>query len=998
MPDPAKLGFRGAVDLLAACSTTFGFTRTFWPVIEPGRAFVPGWHVGNICEHLDWVGNGGCQNLIINIPPRCMKSLLVCVFWFCKQWLTDPASRWMYSSFAQDLVQRDSQRCRDVMRHPLYQHLSPVRVKNDQDTQLRFTNQFQGFRYAVTVAGQGMGEGADYIVCLPYNTHVETDAGLLPIGRIVEEKLPVRMLAFDHATGRPAYRPIEEYESNPGKPAVTIRFSDGRELTATDEHPVYVRGRGYVPAADLRPGDEVITRDPEPDLSGVREAILPPAVARCPVQNGRVLFASVPRHRSDGFGEQAVRRRPGRSGVPHLQKDVHRSQVDSETRPAGRVVLFAAVPRCHPARRAERPICDRHAAVRLLHGTYHPPAVSRRAGVLRPAVCESVSRAGDARVGEPAVRSRGFGVALPGRIPAGAPADPRPGREQVPELRGDGNRERIGPAGPSRQLRQGRQPAGKPDNRLQVVSRPDARQARESAAVGTAVVVSVTRAATPDRVYNVRVAVDHNYFAGGVLVHNCDDPINPRRARSAVERAKVIHWWTSTMQMRANDPATCRKVIIMQRLHERDLTGYLIAEQTGWEHLVLPMRYEPRRFFLPGSAVPSGPIKGGDGAAEVGPDPAPAPDPVIDWSDPASIADAAARLRQRVAEQVAPARPRDAIVPTALQRRRPELMDGSEKSGRAQEGDLLWPRRLPEAVVAKAETDLGVDAPGQYQQRPSAEAGEIFLGEFFRRYTSLWTTDDHGNQVLAGVRLTGPGPDQVRDFAAESLVWFQTIDTALTESKRSAFTAVGTFCATPQYDLLVWDMFRAKMAVPYQFPAIEELRIGPCVWNRKLRQVQPVGSWPARMLFQAIENKASGIGLIQQAAAEGKPFHPLKVDGDKVQRAGPVAVMYRNGKVYHPAASRPWVVQMEDELLTFPNGTYKDQADVIAYAGYLVTHDKLIRSNCANRVMADVPDLDAEGITADENTVHVPTPFGSVAVQFPADDDGIFDLFRGRQR
>lgn len=45
------------------------------------------------------------------------------------------------------------------------------------------------------------------------------------------------------------------------------------------------------------------------------------------------------------------------------------------------------------------------------------------------------------------------------------------------------------------------------------------------------------------------------------------------------------------MSTRLNDPRTAAKVIVMQRCHQRDLSGHLL-EQGGWEHLCLPAEYE----------------------------------------------------------------------------------------------------------------------------------------------------------------------------------------------------------------------------------------------------------------------------------------------------------------------------------------------------------------------------------------------------------------------
>lgn len=46
------------------------------------------------------------------------------------------------------------------------------------------------------------------------------------------------------------------------------------------------------------------------------------------------------------------------------------------------------------------------------------------------------------------------------------------------------------------------------------------------------------------------------------------------------------------MSTRLNDPKTGAYVVIMQRLHDKDLVGHILAKEQGWDHLVLPARYE----------------------------------------------------------------------------------------------------------------------------------------------------------------------------------------------------------------------------------------------------------------------------------------------------------------------------------------------------------------------------------------------------------------------
>jgi predicted phage terminase large subunit-like protein len=72
-----------------------------------------------------------------------------------------------------------------------------------------------------------------------------------------------------------------------------------------------------------------------------------------------------------------------------------------------------------------------------------------------------------------------------------------------------------------------------------------------------------------------------------------DDPITAQEARSDVERGKANQWFSNTIGSRgiARDVAI---IVIMQRLHEEDLAGYLL-ERGGWEHVCFPMRFVESR-------------------------------------------------------------------------------------------------------------------------------------------------------------------------------------------------------------------------------------------------------------------------------------------------------------------------------------------------------------------------------------------------------------------
>jgi predicted phage terminase large subunit-like protein len=76
-----------------------------------------------------------------------------------------------------------------------------------------------------------------------------------------------------------------------------------------------------------------------------------------------------------------------------------------------------------------------------------------------------------------------------------------------------------------------------------------------------------------------------------------DDPHNVNEAESDTVRHSVLDWWDTVMSTRLNDPKTGARVIVMQRVHETDLSGHVLA-QGGYEHLCLPAEYEEGRSII----------------------------------------------------------------------------------------------------------------------------------------------------------------------------------------------------------------------------------------------------------------------------------------------------------------------------------------------------------------------------------------------------------------
>lgn len=74
-----------------------------------------------------------------------------------------------------------------------------------------------------------------------------------------------------------------------------------------------------------------------------------------------------------------------------------------------------------------------------------------------------------------------------------------------------------------------------------------------------------------------------------------DDPHNVKESESKIVREETVRWFNESMSNRLNDQERSAIVVIMQRVHENDVAGEILAKDLGYEHLMIPMEYEEQR-------------------------------------------------------------------------------------------------------------------------------------------------------------------------------------------------------------------------------------------------------------------------------------------------------------------------------------------------------------------------------------------------------------------
>ena len=166
-------------------------------------------------------------------------------------------------------------------------------------------------------------------------------------------------------------------------------------------------------------------------------------------------------------------------------------------------------------------------------------------------------------------------------------------------------------------------------------------------------------------------------FGADIIV--VDDAHDIEKVESNVIREATLRVWDEVLPTRLNDPKAGMFIVIMQRSHERDLIGHILAKEFSGIHVCLPAEFEgghPYIFLDPKWPVPrrTDSSYGSDGGPKIG----------ETWYD----------FRK--------------------------------------EGETLWQNRFPERVLKRwASSMTSHAAAGQLQQRPTAREGGLFKREWF---------------------------------------------------------------------------------------------------------------------------------------------------------------------------------------------------------------------------------------------------------------------------
>lgn len=143
------------------CSDKFdAFAQKAFSIVEPGTVYEWAWHIDCISEHLEALFAGEITRLIINLPPRSLKSFLVSSAYPAWVMGKKPNEKFINTGFGFEVVEQNAIKCRKIMGDPWYKAAFPnTIISPDMDRRMHFETTAGGQYYAATALSPITGIG-----------------------------------------------------------------------------------------------------------------------------------------------------------------------------------------------------------------------------------------------------------------------------------------------------------------------------------------------------------------------------------------------------------------------------------------------------------------------------------------------------------------------------------------------------------------------------------------------------------------------------------------------------------------------------------------------------------------------------------------------------------------------------------------------------------------------------------------------------------------------
>src|SRR5262249_53886370 len=142
----------------------YTFMHRAFRELNPRVPFLPNWHLELVAAKLQACFEGNIRRLIINVPPRSLKSHAAAVSFPAYVLGHNSSAPIICASYGQDLANKHSMDCRTLMASEWYRSIFPTQLSPQRQSLQEFLTSQNGFRLATSVGGVLTGRGADFII------------------------------------------------------------------------------------------------------------------------------------------------------------------------------------------------------------------------------------------------------------------------------------------------------------------------------------------------------------------------------------------------------------------------------------------------------------------------------------------------------------------------------------------------------------------------------------------------------------------------------------------------------------------------------------------------------------------------------------------------------------------------------------------------------------------------------------------------------------------
>ncbi|MEG3089178.1 phage terminase large subunit [Sphingomonas sp. PB4P5] len=174
-------------------SDFLSFAIKFFQVLNPGIKFEDNWHLDAMAAQVDKLMSGTTHNLLITMPPRCLKSFIMSVALPAFLLGRFPSTRIVVVSYSEQLAESLAVDTLRLMETDLYRLLFPSVIMTKR-TQRDIKTSAGGRRFATTIGGSITGMGGEWIIVDdPLNaSHAYSDALRGEVNRFFDQTLSSR--------------------------------------------------------------------------------------------------------------------------------------------------------------------------------------------------------------------------------------------------------------------------------------------------------------------------------------------------------------------------------------------------------------------------------------------------------------------------------------------------------------------------------------------------------------------------------------------------------------------------------------------------------------------------------------------------------------------------------------------------------------------------------------------------------------------------------------